>query len=465
MKGRTEEIYHSLPVFIQNIGISLFGLQYYKRRFGGVFKSELDACKKREFNTEEQWKQYQEQELRSLLVHSFETVPYYRSLFDSIPLTLEDLRNFKLSEIHKLPILEKRTFRLLGASEMLSEKPEPNGKFVYTSGSSGTPLKIMYSERMHQKYFGIYETTVRNWAGLDYSMGRGVIGGRRILKDGNASGPFYRYNFVEKQVYLSAYHISPKNAANYLEGLVKYKVVYLEGYASSLYFLARAIEDAGLKAPKLKAILTSTDKLTPEIRNAFRRVFNCEAFDSYNGVDLCNLIAECDHHRLHIVPDVGIVELYNEKGEPCKPGEVGELVSTGLLNFDQPLIRYKIGDLVKLSEDQNCTCGRHMPVVDEIVGRIEDIVIGPDGREMRRFNRIFIDIAYVLEGQVVQHEIDKFEIKLVVSATPNESDIQTIKNRMISQLGEIKVQVNVVDSIPRGPNGKFKAVISHVNKK
>ena len=167
---------------------------------------------------------------------------------------------------------------------------------------------------------------------------------------------------------------------------------------------------------------------------------------------------------MHIVPDVGIVELYNEKGEPCKPGEVGELVSTGLLNFDQPLLRYKIGDLVKLSEDQNCPCGRQMPIVDEIVGRIEDIVIGPDGREMRRFNRVFIDIGCVLEGQVVQHEVDKFEIKLVVSSKPSESDIQTIKNRMISQLGEIEVQVNVVDTIPRGPNGKFKAVISHVNR-
>ena len=165
------------------------------------------------------------------------------------------------------------------------------------------------------------------------------------------------------------------------------------------------------------------------------------------------------------MPDVGIVEIINSEGNPCQLGEVGELVSTGLLNFDQPLIRYKIGDLVKLSENQTCKCGREMTIVEEIIGRIEDVVIGPGGKEMRRFNRVFIDIPCVLEGQVIQHEIDRFEIKLVVSYTPTLESINTIKERMMAQLGEIEVDVVVVETIPRGPNGKFKAVISHVIKK
>jgi len=464
MKGRTEKIYHRLPVWLQNFAISMFGYYWYGRRFGGVFKKELELCKKREYFSYEQWRIWQQKELQCLLVHAFINVRYYTKLFNEIGYNEGDLKDLKIEDIEKIPFLEKKTFRVLGDNEMLSQKLEPKGSFLYTSGSTGTPLKIRYSRRMHQKYFAIYESNVRNWAGIDVSMGRGVIGGRRILKEGLSDGPFYRYNSVEKQVYFSAYHISKKTTANYLEGLIKYKVDYLEGYASSLYFLARFIEELKLSAPKLRAVLTATDKLTPEMRNTFRRVFHCEAFDSYNGVDLCNLISECEHHRLHIVPDVGIVEVLNKYGQPCMPGEVGELVSTGLLNYDQPLIRYRIGDLVKLSKEQNCPCGRSMVIVDEIVGRVEDTVLGSDGREMMRFNRIFIDIPFLVEGQVIQHEIGKFEIKLVASQAISQSDLEKIRQRMNAQLGEIELEIKMVDYIERGPNGKFKAVISHVNK-
>ena len=465
MKLNTEKLYHQLPVFLQNIAISFFGLYWYGRRFGGVFKDELKACKKRELYTFSEWETYQEMELRKLLVHANQQVPHFRNLFKALGWNEQDFINFRLSDLKRLPILEKKTFRMHCDTELLSEQLEPEGSFLYTSGSSGTPLKIRYSKRMHQKYFAIYESNVRNWAGIDITMSRGVIGGRRILRDGDGKGPYYRYNYVEKQVYFSAYHISKETVTNYLEGIIKYKIAYLEGYSSAIYFLARFIEESGLKAPPLKAVLGSTDKLTPEMRETIRRVFHCEIFDSYNGVDVCNLISECEHHRLHLVPDAGIVEILNEKGEPCQPGEVGELISTGLLNFDQPLIRYKIGDLVKLSNEKECPCGRKMVIVEEIVGRIEDVVIGADGREMRRFNRILIDMGSIIEGQIIQHELTRFEIKLVVFFQPSQSEIDTIRSRMFAQLGKIDLDIHVVDSIPRGPNGKFKSVVSFVNNR
>lgn len=465
MKLNTEKLYHELPVFLQNIAISFFGLYWYGRRFGGVFKNELKACKKRELYTFSEWEKYQETELRKLLVHANQQVPYFRNLFKELGLNEHNFLNFKLSELKHLPVLEKKTLRMYCDTELLSEQLEPAGSFLYTSGSSGTPLKIRYSKRMHQKYFAIYESNVRNWSGIDMTMSRGVIGGRRILRDGDGKGPYYRYNYVEKQVYFSAYHISKENVTNYLEGIIKYKISYLEGYSSAIYFLARFIEESGLKSPPLKAVLGSTDKLTPDMRETIRRVFHCETFDSYNGVDVCNLISECEHHRLHLVPDVGIVEVLNEKGEPCQPGEIGELISTGLLNFDQPLIRYKIGDLVKLSKEQQCPCGRNMVVVEEIIGRIEDVVVGTDGREMRRFNRILIDLASVIEGQIIQHELTRFEIKLVVFTHPTQTEIDTIRSRMFAQLGKIDLDIHVVDSIPRGPNGKFKAVVSLLKRR
>ena len=465
LQNKFEKLYHYLPLLIQNLGITLFGLYWYNRRFGGVFKSEVEECKKREYYSKKDWENYQTNILRSLLIHSSKNVSYYKELFEKLRLDQADFKKFEISDLKKIPFLEKQVFRELGGNKLLSKELESNSEFFYSSGSTGTPTKTLYSLQMHQKYYAIFETRINNWAGLDCKVPRGVIGGRRILKDSDLIGPFYRYNYIERQTYFSAYHVSNKTVNDFLKGMVKNKVEYMTGYASANYFLANFIKQNGLKAPKLRAVLTSSEKLTEEMRQLFREVYGCETFDSYNGVECCNLISECEHHKLHIVPDVGIVEIINKNGEECKPGEFGEIISTGLLNFNQPLIRYRMGDYVRLSENQTCKCGRNMPIVDEIIGRIEDTIIGVDGREMVRFHGIFINIPEIIESQIVQNTRTNFEIRLITKdSLLSNSSKELIIKRMKSQLGEINVEISIVNNIPRSANGKFKAVVSKVTK-
>jgi phenylacetate-CoA ligase len=458
-----EKIYYSLPLPFQNLAITFYGLHWFNRRYGGVFKRELASCLSRERFSDAEWKLYQEDKLRKILIHALKNVPYYSVLFKNHGFDEKDLENFTLERMCELPFLEKNTLRTLGTTDLVSIKRERFGLFYPSSGSTGTPTQNLYSLRMHQTYYAIFEATVLNWAGLDYKVPRGVIGGRRIIKEGIESPPYYRYNYIEKQTYLSAYHLSPSTIRNYVEGLKRNKVVYLTGYASANYFLARFIEEAKIDPPKIKAILTSADLLTTEMRDTFRRVYGCETFDSYNGVEATCLISECEYHSLHIVQDVGIIEILNENGLPCKPGETGEVISTGLLNYDQPLIRYKMGDLVKLASNQNCQCGRSLPVVEEIIGRIEDTVIGKDGREMVRFHGIFYNIPSIIEGQIIQHTLNEFEVK-VVSDNLKKDEVQLMKQRMLSQLGEVDVLISNVSSIERNANGKFKSVISYVKR-
>jgi phenylacetate-CoA ligase len=464
MKKLLERIYYSLPIAFQNVAISIYGFYWYKRRFGGSFHQGVKECFARESNSEEEWNSYQNEALRKILVHAFTTVPFYINQLPNIPLTLEEIKSLTIDELHKLPILTKTDLNEFGATTLLSKNLEPNGEFLYSSGSTGTPTKILYSFKMHQRYFAIFESRINYWAGIDYKVPRGVIGGRRIIREGVNKGPFYRYNIFEKQTYFSAYHISKETAQDYVDDMVKNKVEYMTGYASANYFLARFIEEAGIKAPKLRAVLTSADKLTQEMRDTFRRVYQCETYDSYNGVEACNLISECEFGNLHIVPDVGTVEVLNERGEACELGETGEVVSTGFLNYDQPLIRYKMGDLIRLSKNQNCKCGRNMPVVDEIVGRLEDVVIGSDGREMVRFHGVFIDIPTIVEAQVIQHELTRFELLIALKGSLSQETKDLMLKRMVSQLGTVQVDFTIVDSIPRNANGKFKSVVSHVKR-
>lgn len=463
MKGLVYKAYKHLPVSIQNFLISSYGYNWKKRRFGGVFQQELRGFKDRESFSDKQWNEYVTLQLRKLLLHAVETVPYYTESFKRAKINQQEIQKFELADIARLPFLEKNDLRAHGTNTLLSSVREKGGEFFPSSGSTGTPTQIVFSYPMHQRWSAGFEARIRHWAGVDQFTSRGTIGGRRVVPDGDAREPFYRYNFIEKQVYFSAYHISADHAQNYLEGIKRHSVQYMTGYAMSNFFLARFFEEMKLDVPPLKAVITSSEKLTESMRQTFERVYQCKSFDSWSGLEACGLVSECEHGSLHISPDLGLIELLDEASKPVKPGEVGEVVCTGFVNFDQPLIRYRIGDVMRLG-DKPCSCGRAMPVIKEIIGRVEDTVIGKDGREMVRFHGIFINLPNVIEGQIIQHTLDTFEIKIVTNGKWTPEEALLVKNRMVSQLGEVEVTINEVTTIIRNPSGKFPSVISHVKR-
>lgn len=461
--GFEEKIYEHSPVFIQNLLISAFGYQWKKRRFGGVFSKEYQAAKDRENFSANQWKDYQQEQLQRLVLHAFENVSFYKTSFEKLGLSSFSISKLRLEDLHKLPVLSKDDLRKYGSSSLVSTVKEKNGSFFSSSGSTGTPVKILYSHAMHQRWFAIFEARIRNWAGVSSFTPRGMIGGRRIIPGAIGKEPFYRYNSFEKQVYFSAYHINATNAGNYLKGLKKYKVEYMTGYAMSNFFLARFFKENNLEAPVLKAVLPSSEKLTPEMRQLFAEVYKCKTFDSWGSVEACGMVSECEQGSLHVSPDAGIVEFLDEDLQPVEAGKPGDVYCTGLLNFDQPVIRYKIGDRMIWS-DETCTCGRQMPVIKEIVGRTEDVVIGPDGREMVRFHSIFYGLDKIKKGQVIQEEASRIHIKVVCETSLDSTEKALIKQRVSSQLGELTITIEETDNIPLNKNGKFQSVISKVKR-
>jgi phenylacetate-CoA ligase len=460
----SEKIYQASPVAVQNLLISTFGYQWKKRRFGGVFPEEYKAAKDRENYTSEQWIDYQQQQLQKLLLHAFNTVPYYKSCFQQGAVTVGQLQKVDLTTLAKIPILTKDDLRKFGDTTLLSSIKEGIGSFFSSSGSTGTPVKILYSHPMHQRWFAIFEARIRNWAGVSSFIPRGMIGGRRILTNASSNPPFYRYNHFEKQAYFSAYHISSANAWNYLEGIRKHKVEYMTGYAMSNFFLARFFKENNLDAPRLKAVLPSSEKLTAEMRQMFLDVYHCKTFDSWGSVEACGMVSQCEHGKLHVNLDAGIIEILDDELQPVSDGVAGDVYCTGLLNFDQPLIRYKIGDRMIWSRSP-CSCGRNMPVIEEIVGRTEDVVVGRDGREMVRFHSIFYGLEKIKKAQVIQENLETVHIKVEAERALSRDEENIITQRVVSQLGEINILIEEVSNIPLNRNGKFQAVISKVKRK
>jgi phenylacetate-CoA ligase len=457
MKNFINYLYNNSPVYFQNMLISTYGYSLKKSRYGERFNKELSAFKDRESYTSQKWRDYQTIELRKLLIHAYSTVPYYNETYKKHGFKLTDFNKFDLEDLYKLPFLEKEDFRKYGKTTLLSRK-KGKGSFISSSGSTGTPTSTYYSNNFKQTWFAAYESRVRNWAGVNLNMNRGMIGGKQIINKPNALPPYYRFNNAEKQTYFSAYHISESTVHDYVSGIKNNKVEYMVGYALSNYFLADLIVKNKINVPQLKAVLTSSEKLTEEMREVFKKAYGCKTYDSYSGVEACGLISENSEGDFLWSPDTGIAEVIDDRGNISLEGE---LISTGLLNFDQPLIRYRISDNIKISKSQLTKSGSEMLKIDEVYGRVEDAIITKDGRKIISLYRLFLDIPNLKLAQVIQYTFEEFKINIVVDNSFNLNLIKNIKKRFHERIGyNINLKINLVSDIPKTANGKYRLTIS-----
>ena len=138
---------------------------------------------------------------------------------------------------------------------------------------------------------------------------------------------------------------------------------------------------------------------------------------------------------------------------------------TGFANTKQIFIRYRIGDLAAWATEP-CLCGRSaLPVLGDLVGRLEDVVLLPDGRQVVRLDQVFRQLEGLAEGQIVQESLERFVVNVVPLSSYSRADAEKIRSRMIVRLGpQITVEIRELDAIPREPNGKFRAVISRVQR-
>jgi len=455
--GKLDKLYARAPLLLQNLMVSGYGLYWHWARFGKGFKNFAREFRDRERFSESDWKQYQEEQLSGLVRICAENIPYYSEHW-----TESQKQTSTLSELQNLPLLEKKPLREDPYQFLRQDKrPIPRFKF-FTSGTTGTPITSFFTLPEFRKTLALREARSANWAGVSFSEPRATFSGRMVQPDPADEDHIYRYNAIEKQVYFSAFHLKPKTAPRYLEALSRHHVTWMTGYAVSFYLLAQYVLDQALSVPPLKAVITTSEKLTPGMRKVISEAFQCRVFEEYSTVETALFASECEHGRLHLSPDVSITEILRPDGTPCLPGEVGEVVTTALLNSYQPLMRYRLGDLAAWDPGP-CPCGRQMPVIKEVVGRLEEVVTGPDGRQLVRFHGIFTDQPNIIEGQIIQETLREFKVKVVTTAGFSERDETDIQNRMVKRLGmNVNITIEKVNAIPRSTSGKFIAVISKV---
>jgi phenylacetate-CoA ligase len=448
--------YRHNPVWAQEWLISARSSLRGMMREGRAFDALAAEVQESQWWSEREWRDFQSRRLRSLVESAVRDVPFYRDRYRPLDLDLGKLE-FPQA-ITSLPLLTKDEVRA-GGDSLVSERKRGPLFTGSTSGTTGTPLTLRQDlAAINRENAFLWRQLA--WAGLRQGDRRAWIRGDMIVPATQRRPPYWRWNRAENMMMFSSYHLSAAAARAYLDALVRFDPVVIQAYPSSIGFLAAWMLGNGVRyhGRSLRGIVTSSETLPEPQRRDVEKAFGSRVFDWYGQFERVAAIGTCEHGRHHLLTDYSFVELL-----PSGDG-LFELVGTGFNNLSMPLIRYRCGDFVRPAEPgSRCSCGRSFPLIEQVIGRMDDSIKLRDGRSVGRLDHLFKGVEGILEAQIRQHRLDALTILVVPSTTFNDRTRETLRSNVRHRLGdEIDLEIRLVDAIPRTGNGKFRGVVCDV---
>jgi phenylacetate-CoA ligase len=408
----------------------------------------------------------QELKLRKLIHHAYGHVAYYRELFDSHGIKPGDIET--LEDLQRLPMLTKGHVREYLFFDLLSDNHDKRAiQRIATSGSTGEPF-VCYVDR-HQLEMR-WAATLRSmeWTGWSFGDRQVRLWHQTIGMTRMQTARERLDAFLQRRKFIPAFEMSDSTLGPFVQQIVDYKPSLIDGYAESLNFLAQYLKDNEIDGVAPNGIISSAQNLPRQSREIIEREFETRVFDKYGAREFSGIAYECDAHtHHHVLAENYAVEVIKD-GRPAKPGEIGEVVITDLNNYCLPFIRYRIGDLaVAVDPGQRCPCGRGLPMIGSIEGRVQSIILASNGRYLPSsfFLHFFKDYDHIVrQFQVVQERADRIQLKIVKAPRFDEST----QERMIQELRqfvgeEMEIKIEYVDVIPMVRTGKRQGSVSKLD--
>lgn len=466
MNKLLKDLYDKCPFALQNAVLTGYSALLHRERYGVGFVRSRELLEESQWYSAQELAAYQDQQLRHLVRHAYETVPYYRRVFDDRCLKPADFKSHQ--DLIKLPLLTRKDVQ--ANFEDLRSRAFSRGqlKLGHTSGTTGSPLELYYDAKVIHMTYALMDRQYR-WAGVRlWRLGDpiAVLRGNVIVPVTRRKPPFWRHNYFHNQLLLSSFHLSQENLPHYLRELKRFAPVVMDGYPSTMYLLARYLQSIGQTFP-VRAVITGSETLYDFQRKAIEQAFACRVFDYFAAAERVIFATECDRHDgHHIAMEYGITEVLNDKHLPSPPGKSGMLVGTSLHNYGMPLLRYVTNDISALKA-QPCACGRLLALMEDVSTKAEDILALKDGRMISPsvLTHPFKPMHCVEESQIVQEDYDRIRIRIVPNAQYRPADAQYLIREFKARLGDdMQIEIEVVEKLPRTKSGKFKWVISEVDK-
>ncbi len=402
--------------------------------------------------------EYQRRRLAAVLDHALTKVPYYRRLLRHLGLARSDFRD--VEDLRHLPLLRKNALRQYLPSLLADDFKRYHPVLCTTSGTSGAPLRFFMDRRSNALEFVYYW---RHWSWAGYRLGDrfAELSNHFFIARPHLRSRDWVYQPHLRRLVLNGLRISAQSAPRLAQGLRRYRVKYLKGLASGLYFFAHSLEERRIKDVALRAVFSTGELVTGKHRSTIEDVFSCKVLDSYGHMERTVAVSQCADGGYHINSDYGVLQLGSRRQEGAH--EIGRVVGTSLYNYAMPLIRYDVEDEIELATPgTSCPCGRTLPLVSAIRGRVGDIVVTPEGEFV---TALFIIPEMIPEAKFIQfHQTDAstLEVRVVPRQSLAEHTKGEIEDRVRSMIGEsmeVRIWAATESDLVRGNSGKLRTVI------
>jgi phenylacetate-CoA ligase len=400
--------------------------------------------------TRAQIEEYQLKRLLKLINHAYDTVPYYKKLFDELNIKPTEIKS--LSDLEKIPPLDKKT-AIENLKEMKSTK-----KYTlieeFSGGSTGNRMAMYKDKRYHHLSKGVL---MRD---LFYS---GVLPGKKSVW---IAGDIYRnkstlhkylhhiIDAVNRRLVFDTFKYSDEELENWIE--TKYNVFkpdYIFGFGGSLYQVAKLIKQKKIKIHKPKKIISSSERL--EKREYIESVFGCKVIDQYGSTEIPTMAIEDEHYTMHSSDDFVIVEI----------GVDNEVILTALESYGMPLIRYKIGDIGFKNKKEQSKSNSPFKQFNVLIGRTYELMLNKKGERISGGlikTQMEDEALQINEFQVVQKSIDEVDLNIVMDDAVKMEDVKRLEKILKYYLDCDEVKINYIKKFPTEANGKriaFKCLI------
>ena len=403
----------------------------------------------------------QSQRLRKVVSLAYHEVPFYHQLYKNAGVTPADVRDIK--SIRKLPLINKDLLRTVPVEERTAVGTDLTRCRVHTtSGSTGKTLTLLedpssasFRDALNLRFLWAYGVRPLDRIVSVRNNPAGSIRPVVRIRDRQGLWGSVTARRVKQLTYTS-------DLNDHIRLFSKWKPDVLMAQTSYCRTLAKYSEVSGNRI-SFRIVVTAGEILDDSTRKVISDSFGAEVYDHYGAEEVGGTIAwECPSHGgYHIDAEALLVE-FLRKGEPVKAGTAGEVHLTSFCRIATPILRYFNGDMATPVDDE-CSCGRVLPLIREIQGRRMDFILAPDGRDISPMAVVFA-IQYV-DGvkQFKVTQLSDFSIEILV-ATDKEAKpvLADVCSRCKRLFREIPFQVKLVDKIDNPSGSKFHVVESHL---
>ncbi len=443
------KIYDRLPVPAQDLACSLKGAQIRRNRYGRAFSYYLQQYEERGSWSYDRLCEYRDRRLRRLMKHCYDTVPYYRKMFDSLGIDYRQIR--RLEDLQRLPVLDKQTVNENYQDFITTAKPRSKIITSHTSGTTGSGFVFCTTHNVLSEQWAVW-WRYRKKLGISFDTWCALFGSKGIVPVERKKPPFSRFNLPCRQEYFSSFHMNDTNIRWYAEEIIRRKHTWIHGYPSAVNLLADYIlAHDDLQIRDVRYVTTGAENLLPVQRERIRQAFGVEPRSHYGLAEGVANFSEDPDGAMFVDEDFAAVELLDIPGQKGK-----EIVGTSLSNYVMPLIRYRTHDIAEYRVTDR---GRQILSLD---GRQEDYVTLPDGCLLGSLDQIFRDMLHIKEAQIRQKDLRHIELHVVQGDHYTKDDEEQLLREAKLWLIGMEIRIVYTDKIPRTQNGKLRFVVSEL---